>query len=135
MSSSKQNCRNSLDIRQSIIRYHSLRDGEFKNIVFLGAFVVALVMTYRKGIVQINLENASTHTRIAVFPALLRGNIPIYSMKIFCIGLCATSDANNPSIEFCVGLLRARVWQARSRERISLSIPFKINWNGSLLWS
>jgi hypothetical protein len=98
--------------------------------------VVALVVAYRKGIIQINLENASTHTRIAMLPALLCGKFPIYSyfVKIFCVGLCATSDANNPSIEFCAGLPRAHVWQARTRERISLSFPFKINWNGSFLW-
>ena len=70
--------------------------------------MVALVVASLTGIIHTNLENASPQTSIAVLPALLRGSLPTKSIS-FCIGLCATSDANNPNLECCADLLRAYV--------------------------
>ena len=49
---------------------------------------------------QTNLEKTSTQTSMAVLSALLLGSLPTQSMKMFFIGLCATSEANDPQWEF-----------------------------------
>jgi hypothetical protein len=64
------------------------------------ALIVALVVPSRTGIIQTNFEKASTHTKIAVLPALLWGNFPTKSINNFYKGRWATSDDNNPNLVF-----------------------------------
>jgi hypothetical protein len=71
-----------------------------EKILSFNALTVALVVASHTGIIQTNFENASTHTRMAEFPALLLGNFPTKSINSFSMGLWATSDDKNPNLVF-----------------------------------
>jgi hypothetical protein len=97
----KQECRYSLDSKHCALTETKISGTEkIEKILSFNALTVALVVASRKGIIQTNFENASTHTRMIVLPALLPGNFLTKSTNSLCIGLWATSDDNSTNLVF-----------------------------------